>query len=575
MSNNVTKTGAFLGVTSVLVLISFLTGPRFSEPEAFDDKGQEFFPDFEDPTQPVALEIVEYEAETAQLRPFKVQVKKDRWTIPSHHDYPADGKERMAEAAGFFIGLKKDDIRSDSSADHALFGVLHPQEEGLETEGRGTLVTFKDTAGNDLASLILGKEVEGREGMRYVRVPEKKRTYASKLPGELSTNFADWIETDLLQLTSTDLETLRFDNYSIDETTFAVTPNEVVIAKKEDYDWAVDGLAENEETKKDELQTAASTLDQLKIVGVRPKPTGLSASLTRASEIEMTAQSAMSLRSRGYFLGRDGTLYSNEGDLTAMTKEGLVYTLRFGEVLYGTGESVTAGGDDPAEKKESGEDDSSEEESGVQANRYLMVTANFDENLLEKPGEPALSADHLTQRQEARTSIEEIVSAIEKYRTENEKLPETLALLTEGDDPPLAELSKDPWDRDFVFEVKEEDEFIVASLSTDGTPGGAGEGEDISSDQWDRETALRKIADDWKAYEDKVKEGHEDAGKLSKRFAPWYYVIEDESFKKLHLSRAQVVTQKEPDPDSEAGSPVVTPSETPREEGSPAAGSGD
>jgi hypothetical protein len=402
MTNEATRTMTFVAAAVVLTALALWAGPSRDVPPIFDDKGQEFFPGFTDPTKPVALEIMEFDSDTAELRPFKVQFKNGRWSIPSHYDYPADAKDRMAEAAGLFVGLTKDDIRSDDPADHALYGVGDPMEQSLDLEGRGTKVTFKDSNGNDMASLILGKAVEGREGFRYVRYPDKKRTYSAKLPAEVSTKFGDWIEKDLLQLSSADLHRMSFDAYSVDEVTFNITPGEKLVADKKDLDWVVEGLSDSEETNKDALRTAASTLDQLEIVGVRTKPPGLTGQLTRAEGIQMSQENVFSLQSKGFFLTRDGTLKANEGDLLLDTKGGIGYKLSFGEVLYGEGDAVTAGGgDETASGGDAGADGAAR--TGV-ANRYLMVTARFDESLLDRPekGEP-LPDEHLEKRKAART----------------------------------------------------------------------------------------------------------------------------------------------------------------------------
>ena len=64
--------------------------------------------------------------------------------------------------------------------------------------------------------------------------------------------------------------------------------------------------------------------------------------------------------------------------MQAFTKDGVKYTLRFGEVAYGTGEALTAGAD------------STQDMSGPAENRYLFVTAEFDALMLgKKPTPPA------------------------------------------------------------------------------------------------------------------------------------------------------------------------------------------
>ncbi|MEW6744699.1 MAG: DUF4340 domain-containing protein [Planctomycetota bacterium] len=559
MNDNL-KTVIFVAVAVVLMLFAagIIPGlvPGAQRPEIFNDEGEEFFPEFKDPLEATALEVIEFDSQTATPKPFRVEVKDGRWTIPSHHGYPADAKERMAKAAGLVIGLKKDRICSDNAADHKAYQVLDPTEENLGSEGRGTLVRFEDKGGNQVASLIIGKAVEGKSEMRYVRLPEKKRTYMVKVPGEVSTKFEDWIETDLLKVGSWDISRLVFNNYSIDETSGSIVPGERNVATKPEYDWTVEGLAEDEEPNKDALRDAATAVSGLKIVGVRPKPEGLTAQLSNAEGIKLDPVALLSLQSRGFFMG-GGTLYSNEGELLVGSKKGVVRALRFGEIIYGAGESLSAGSDKEDESvgkrpEELGGEGEEKKETSLKASRYLMVTAHFDETLLKKPeGEP-LPKEHLEKRKSAREAMEKVVEAVKSYKEKNEKLPETLALLTEapaeGEKPLLESLEKDPWGNDYLLEPVGEGDFLVRSFGEDGDAGGQGVATDIVSNDWKQEDDLKKVADDHADYDKKVTEAKDEAKKLMERFAPWYYVIDDESFSKLHLSRAQIVKKKEAKP---------------------------
>ncbi|MFG0316500.1 MAG: hypothetical protein ACF8XB_04445, partial [Planctomycetota bacterium JB042] len=88
------KTVLFVLVAGGLVLLARFSAPSIDAPALYDDTGEPFFPDFSDPQQAVALEVVEFSADTAEIRPFRVERKSGRWTIPSHHDYPADAKDQ-------------------------------------------------------------------------------------------------------------------------------------------------------------------------------------------------------------------------------------------------------------------------------------------------------------------------------------------------------------------------------------------------------------------------------------------------------------------------------------------------
>ena len=91
-----------------------------------------------------------------------------------------------------------------------VFQVVHLAVEvcdpgGDDADLADLLVRFEDAGGNAMAELIIGKEVEGRAGQRFVRLPEKKRTYTTDIEKVPSTSFADWIETELLGISSFDI----------------------------------------------------------------------------------------------------------------------------------------------------------------------------------------------------------------------------------------------------------------------------------------------------------------------------------------------------------------------------------
>src|SRR3954447_14683674 len=99
MTPELRKTLAFVVVALLLTGAAYLSVPdRSATNVAFDDQGKYFFPDFKRPLDCTDLEIVEYDSSTASRRPFKVMMNKDgRWVIPSHHNYPADAKDRLAK----------------------------------------------------------------------------------------------------------------------------------------------------------------------------------------------------------------------------------------------------------------------------------------------------------------------------------------------------------------------------------------------------------------------------------------------------------------------------------------------
>jgi hypothetical protein len=66
------------------------------------------------------------------------------------------------------------------------------------------------------------------------------------------------------------------------------------------------------------------------------------------------------------------------------TDEGAVYTLRFGEVVFSTGEALEAGSKDEGKPR----DAAAKKAEGTSENRFLMVTVSFDPTLVPEPEKP-------------------------------------------------------------------------------------------------------------------------------------------------------------------------------------------
>ena len=385
------KTLAFV-VAAVLISATAVlaTRPSVRSSVDFREQGQLFFPNFKDPLACTALEVIDYDTNTASALPFKVMQKDGKWVIPSHHDYPADAKDRLAKTAAGVMDLRKDVLVSDLPDQWEALGVIDPIDtKATSLKGRGKRVTLKDKSGAVLADFIIGKEVAGQPNQRYVRVPDQKRTYAVNVNVDLSAKFSDWIETNLLKLTAADIRKVTFDNHKVDPERGTVTPGDVFTIERptSTAPFVTDGLAPGQEIDPAKTGTLTSSLADLKIVGVRPKPAGLTSALKATadgSSFKLTQESQRSLMNRGFYILRDGRLLSNQGDVIVQNEDGIVYTLRFGEVSFATGEELSAGGEDESASAETEGDEAKKPETAKES-RYLFVTAEFDPTLIPAP----------------------------------------------------------------------------------------------------------------------------------------------------------------------------------------------
>jgi hypothetical protein len=417
------KTLTFGGIALLLLVLVLLTAPKRVTPDALGDLGETFFPEFTDPNVATTLEVIEFNEETATAVPFKVTFKEGKWTIPSHHDHPADGKDRLAKTAAGVIGITKDDYRSNSASDQELCGVVDPLDDTVSTlTGRGKRVTIRGEGDQVLADLIIGKKLEDRQNLYFIRVPGQKRIYASALDLDISTKFEDWIEKDLLNVEKDSIDQIVLRDYSINERTGQVVERDVVKLDKKDGTWKTDRMPSRKEVDSTKIGDLLTTIDELSIVGVRAKPQGLSSSLKRTEGgVSITQADLLSLQSKGYYFTRDGSLLSNEGEMEVRTTGGITYTLRFGEILYGTGEAISAGSDT-----------SDDSQSGPGENRYLFVTSSFDDSSLPEPRKPGNTAfetkpeEEWTDEDKRNKELRDKHAEWERSDEQNRELSETL-----------------------------------------------------------------------------------------------------------------------------------------------------
>ncbi|HXK58321.1 MAG TPA: DUF4340 domain-containing protein [Acidobacteriota bacterium] len=348
----------FVAFAAGLAITAAWVEPERATQSLFDDQGEYFYPDFKDPLACKALEVIAYDETTAAARPFKVEFRNRRWSIPSHHNYPADARDRLAKTAAALMDLKKDSIRSESVADHATLGVIDPlDQKATSLTGRGKRVTLRDEKGAVLADFILGKSVEGKPGYRYIRVPGQKRTYAVKTDADPSAEFEDWIETDLLKLTASEIRKITVNRYSINEQLGQLENVERTVLTKEKDRWVTSSGKTARKAAVDELTAA---LDSLRIVNVQPKPPALTKDLKAQKGLSLSLDSILSLRQKGFFVTPTGQLLSNEGELIVETEKGLIYTLRFGEVAPGA--------------------PGTESEDKTAERRYLFITVSYNDD---------------------------------------------------------------------------------------------------------------------------------------------------------------------------------------------------
>jgi hypothetical protein len=601
MSQTKTTAGFLAGaVGAVLLALVTWWGTQPAPIEGFNLVGEEFFAELK-PAETTALRVVVYDPKQGDVqKPFVVQVSDGIWQLPYYYDYPADGEDRLAETTTSLIGTKRGALRSRLASDHARFGVVDPLEKDPEIlEGHGSRITlYKDgnvEKGIPVADLIIGRKATDFEaeedeeesdepvqvadisGDYYVRRPDEDETYVATLNIKLSTKFSDWVEDDLLKTQQDNLVNLEMRTIKQNPDRSIEQVAEVTLTRGNSTDpWALSGLNEQtEETNEDNIRDIVSTIDNLKLSAVRPRPRrrdgeplllgDLSlnipkgAKLTPQVERDLQRDIQGNLGQSGFGIYMDSKagkvqLYARGGELSAGEKSGIRYHLSFGESFKGTQDEILVGGapekpKEGEEKPEKNEDKEETEDDGKIASRFLIVRATYDESLLGPPlVEPA------KPKVPDGVKVDEEGNVLEPEKPAEPETPEK----PESNNTPSPAPEKKPEGNTSADEDACQDE---KEKSADDKPEEKPETGDTPSEETELpkpdpvaeykaqlsawRTAKTKYEQDVDDRKETAKESQKRVAELNYRFADWYYVITEEDYTKLRRTREELTKTKE------------------------------
>lgn len=571
--NEMTKTLVYGAIGLVFLGLAVITRPQQVKVEPDEQLGKPLFADFSDATAITSFRLVKRDENSNRATEFQVEKRDGRWSIPSHDNYPADAEDQMRDVATLFDGLNVKSVVSDRLADHVIYGVVEPDPNAArqEAEGVGILVSMKQTD-NKAYQLIIGKEErkdasQQAETRHYVRIPGQDRVYSVAIdPKKLSTDFGNWIQKDLLDLNTWDIKQLTLKDYSMrnegisPEGHFRIRPEfrfELSVSedtskggwKVERFLEAKDGmnlqdsqLAAGEEPDKARLDGLRDALRDLKIVNVEPKPKGLGANLRADESFVNDQESVRSLIERGFYplSQNDGSteILSGNGEVLIHTKEGVEYVLRFGEI-----ESV----------------DQKENESKV--NRYVMVSTRVTpghfaepnyEQVPEVPGEAAAPA----ASENATPAAPSAAPADTGAPAADPAASESAAAGTEPAAPPAENpdngKSDDPETNPATPPTSADPAPPPTASSDPAKPAAppapaptADPNSEMEKLKKERDRIVKENQRKQDEYNNNVQKAERKVRELNFRFANWYYVISEDVYKKIHLTRADAIKLSE------------------------------
>ncbi len=394
--NEMKTTAVFAAIAALSLGGAWIVRPKAirSESEITGDlKGQAIFKEL-DPDKASSLRIVKFNEELAQLSQLELakDSKSEVWSLPSSDNYPADSAEKVSQAIAPLTELTVLSTVSTDRGAHSMYGVIEPKEDQLDvsTTGVGTLLRVGGPNGDVLASLIIGKAVEGATDQRYVRVPTEDAVYIVEMKTDAySTQFDSWIKGEILTVRGMDINYVGLRDYAIIpvdggfglarnfDSDLIFNENKWSLSKFVDH--KIEGSPESNQLPDGKVLADAALNDlrnsvqNLKIINVRRKPAGLAQDLKADKSLLANKESTKSLQSQGFFPMDSGDVFAAGGELIVGTKDGIRYLLRFGNAII----SSAALADDKKEKKD--------DDSSSSSRRYLLVTAQLDESKFPVP----------------------------------------------------------------------------------------------------------------------------------------------------------------------------------------------
>lgn len=321
--------------------------------------------------QVAGLRVVSWDDSAGLPKVFEVNQSQGTWVIPSHFNYPADGGSRVGKTSGGVRDVLFGRLVTSDSKQHESLGVVDPMSADSKLKGRGKRVVLKDKTGGLLVDVIIGKSVPESDGLSFVRDADQAEVYTAKVDGDISTKFIDWVETDLMKLKAEDIRSIAVADYSVNEQTSAIEERSLTRFARTSAtaDWASAQTPAEKRVFKDTVDKILNQATSLRLSGVRKFdlqallgsgffPSDNPQVLSRPDALKVAIG------------GKTYALFGNEGSVDFTTKDGLRYSLLFGEISTEDEEKPSS------EPKKAEVKDAKPLAAGH--NRYMSVYVQYD-----------------------------------------------------------------------------------------------------------------------------------------------------------------------------------------------------
>lgn len=213
------STTVVMGVIAAVAAI--FAAVSFPWPETVTQNAQVSKPLFEnyETTAVRNIEVTAYDNDRSDVQRLRLKRSGQNWIVPQKSGFDVTGDQRVLQVTRALNDRIVLEVNSDSQTDHVNFGVLDPSDVGVNAARSrlGTKLVLADRDQKTIAHIIVGDPVKNSPGKHYVRIPGKPTIYSIEFDRSiLATDFAKWVDPNLLKLPINASGGLSLDQFTID-----------------------------------------------------------------------------------------------------------------------------------------------------------------------------------------------------------------------------------------------------------------------------------------------------------------------------------------------------------------------
>jgi len=178
-----------LSIITIIVIVAAVISSQNRAPQTRIEQAA-LLPQLKDRVNDITAIVID--SETSSLL---ISKHEDKWLIQEGNNFPA-GFDKLRKLV---IDATELTIISGKTTNPALFaelGVEDPVQEGSLSH----LLTFRDSTGNTIESVIVGNRSQTGSAGLYVRKPGSNETFLATGTLDVSTDVAKWIDKNLLDI---------------------------------------------------------------------------------------------------------------------------------------------------------------------------------------------------------------------------------------------------------------------------------------------------------------------------------------------------------------------------------------